>query len=152
MSLRSACLYVCSDLPRFPLSGCCRGIGAPRRTVVSLVLLESLDDAMITKLLDSFYLSDDELRDSPSRRHGVDEETETRLRVYACEVIQEAVILLGLPQVTAATGQVFLHRFLCKRSVKTFHIKVRPLNDSPLLSSPCAGVQALESQLAKLTS
>ena len=79
---------------------------------------------MITTLLDNFYLTEEELEKSPSRLDGIDKETEETLRLFACEVIQEAVVLLKLPQVVAATGQVLLHRFLCKRSVKRFHIKV----------------------------
>ena len=78
-----------------------------------------------TATLDNFYLTAEQLADSPSRRDGIDEDIETRLRLWGCEVIQEAVVLLELPQVVAATGQVLLHRFICKRSLKRFHIKVR---------------------------
>jgi len=79
------------------------------------------------QLINNFYLCAKELESSPSRGDGIDAETESALRLYGCEVVQEAVVLLGLPQVVAATGQVLLHRFLCKRSLKRFHIKVRPL-------------------------
>lgn len=49
---------------------------------------------------DNFYLSKDELlHDSPSRRAGVDAETETSLRIFGCERVQLGVLYLKLPQV-----------------------------------------------------
>jgi hypothetical protein len=74
--------------------------------------------------LDSFYLTDDQLENSPSRQDGIDKDTEANLRMYGCEVIQEAGIMLSFDQVFMATGQVLLHRFYCKRSMKTFNVKV----------------------------
>lgn len=48
---------------------------------------------------DNFYLSKDELlHDSPSRRAGVDAETEAQLRSFGCERIQLGVLYLKLPQ------------------------------------------------------
>lgn len=75
--------------------------------------------------LDSFYLTEEQLENSPSRQDGIDKDTETSLRMYGCELIQEAGMLLGFPQVVQATGQVLLHRFYCKRSMKNFNVKVR---------------------------
>lgn len=75
-------------------------------------------------LIDNFFLSSAELEDSPSRRDGVDAETERRLRLFGCESIQTAVLYLKAPQAVAATGQVLLHRFYCKRSMKEFDVKV----------------------------
>jgi hypothetical protein len=49
--------------------------------------------------------------DTPSARAGVDALTEHQHRVFGCELIQEACILMKLPQVIAATGQNILHRF-----------------------------------------
>jgi hypothetical protein len=49
---------------------------------------------MIYTTLDTFYLSHEQILDSPSRRDGVDENVETLLRVYGCELIQECGILL----------------------------------------------------------
>lgn len=46
--------------------------------------------------IDTFYPTEEQLRDSPSRRDGVDEATEARLRSYGCELVQEAGILLRL--------------------------------------------------------
>lgn len=51
---------------------------------------------MIYTALDTFYLKDDQISNSPSRKDNVDEETETILRHYGCELIQEAGILLKL--------------------------------------------------------
>jgi hypothetical protein len=51
---------------------------------------------MIYTAIDTFYLTDEQLRDSPSRKDGIDEATETALRVYGCDLIQESGILLRL--------------------------------------------------------
>ena len=47
-------------------------------------------------LLDSFYLSDEQLEDSPSRRDGIPEEVEYRQRIFGCELVQEGGILLKM--------------------------------------------------------
>ncbi|CAM6126737.1 unnamed protein product [Calypogeia fissa] len=78
---------------------------------------------MIYTALDTFYLKDEQISNSPSRKDGVDEETETILRHYGCELIQEAGILLKLPQAVMATGQVLFHRFYCKKSFARFNVK-----------------------------
>jgi len=80
---------------------------------------------MPLSILDNFYLSAEELENTPSRQHGIDRETETTLRIYGCELIQEAGILLQFPQSAMATGQVLFQRFYCKRSMKDFNVKVR---------------------------
>lgn len=78
---------------------------------------------MIYTAIDTFYLSQEELTNSPSRKDGIDEETETSLRIYGCELIQESGILLKLPQAVMATGQVLFHRFYCKKSFARFNVK-----------------------------
>ncbi|CAM6038183.1 unnamed protein product [Sphagnum compactum] len=78
---------------------------------------------MIYTTLDTFYLSHEQILDSPSRRDGVDENVESLLRVYGCELIQECGILLKLPQAVMATGQVLFHRFYCKKSFTRFNVK-----------------------------
>lgn len=78
---------------------------------------------MIYTAIDTFYLSQEQLQNSPSRKDDVDEETETVLRLYGCELIQESGILLKLPQAVMATGQVLLHRFFCKKSFARFNVK-----------------------------
>ncbi|XP_026381719.1 cyclin-L1-1-like isoform X2 [Papaver somniferum] len=66
---------------------------------------------MIFTAIDTFYLTDEQLKNSPSRKDGVNESTENTLRIYGCDLIQEGGILLKLPQVVMATGQVLFHRF-----------------------------------------
>lgn len=79
---------------------------------------------MIYTAIDNFYLTDEQLKDSPSRKDGIDEATETALRIYGCDLIQESGILLKLPQAVMATGQVLFHRFYCKRSFARFDVKI----------------------------
>ena len=56
----------------------------------------ALGAAYAQLLVDSFYLSDEALLDSPSLKDGIDQETEFMLRLYGCELIQEGGILLKL--------------------------------------------------------
>eukprot|EP00887_Chlorella_sp_A99_P002262 scaffold10.g2262.t1 len=79
---------------------------------------------LVSESIDDFYLSEEALAASPSRGDGVLAETEAELRRYGCDCIQEAGILLRLPQVVMATAQVLLHRFYCKRSMQKFDVKV----------------------------
>lgn len=51
---------------------------------------------MIYTGIDTFYLTEEQLKSSPSRKDGIDEETETTLRIYGCDLIQESGILLKL--------------------------------------------------------
>lgn len=78
---------------------------------------------MIYTAIDTFYLTEEELKTSPSRKDNIDEATETTLRIYGCDVIQESGILLRLPQAVMATGQVLFHRFYCKKSFGRFNVK-----------------------------
>lgn len=78
---------------------------------------------MIYAPVDTFYLTDEELRNSPSVKDGIDEVTEVKLRIYGCQLIQETGILLKLPQVVMATGQVLFHRFYCKKSFVEYDVK-----------------------------
>ncbi|GER34361.1 cyclin-L2 [Striga asiatica] len=78
---------------------------------------------MIYTAIDTFYLTDEELKNSPSSKDGIDEATETTLRIYGCDLIQESGILLKLPQAVMATGQVLFHRFYCKKSFARFNVK-----------------------------
>ncbi|KAK1402622.1 Cyclin-L1-1 [Heracleum sosnowskyi] len=76
-------------------------------------------------MINTFYLSAEELNNSPSpsRKDGIDEATEVNLRIYGCELIQECGILLKLPQTVMASGQVLFHRFYCKKSFARFNVK-----------------------------
>ncbi|PON73992.1 Cyclin [Parasponia andersonii] len=78
---------------------------------------------MIYTAIDTFYLTDEQLQNSPSRTDGIDEPTETTLRIYGCDLIQESGILLRLPQAVMATAQVLFHRFYCKKSFARFNVK-----------------------------
>ncbi|GBG86238.1 hypothetical protein CBR_g41142 [Chara braunii] len=78
---------------------------------------------MIYTTIDTFYLTDEQLANSPSRKNGVDQRTETMLRIYGCELIQEAGILLKLPQAVMATAQVIFQRFYCKKSFTVYNVK-----------------------------
>jgi hypothetical protein len=51
---------------------------------------------MIYTAIDTFYLTDEQLTNSPSRKDGKDEASETTLRIYGCDLIQESGILLRL--------------------------------------------------------
>ncbi|XP_044726848.1 cyclin-L2 [Chrysoperla carnea] len=65
--------------------------------------------------LNNCLLPEEKLSQTPSRNDGLDDETETDLRIWGCELIQTAGILLRLPQVAMATGQVLFQRFYyCK--------------------------------------
>ncbi|CAA7023622.1 unnamed protein product [Microthlaspi erraticum] len=79
---------------------------------------------MIYTAIDNFYLTDEQIKNSPSRKDGIDETTETTLKIYGCDLIQEAGILLRLPQAVMATGQVLFHRFYCKKSLAKFDVKI----------------------------
>ncbi|KAL1501275.1 hypothetical protein ABEB36_006626 [Hypothenemus hampei] len=61
-------------------------------------------------------LPDERLVNTPSLNDGLSVEAETDLRIYGCELIQTAGILLKLPQVAMATGQVLLQRFYYSKS------------------------------------
>ncbi|XP_051217326.1 uncharacterized protein [Lolium perenne] len=52
--------------------------------------------------IDTFYPPAEQLRDSPSRRDGVDEPAEASLRAYGCQLVQEAGILLRVSSSTAS--------------------------------------------------
>ncbi|KAK9825369.1 hypothetical protein WJX81_005635 [Elliptochloris bilobata] len=78
---------------------------------------------MIYTNIDNFYVTKEELDNSPSHRAGVEPEVVTQLRTYGCELIQEGGCLLKLPQVVMATGQVLFHRFYCKQSMTEYDVK-----------------------------
>ena len=82
---------------------------------------------------DSFFSPEDDttifernpelLDNTPSRAEGVDERTETMLRVYGCELIQEAGILLRMHQTAIVTGQIIFHRFYYRISMKRCDVR-----------------------------
>ncbi|BES88186.1 Cyclin, N-terminal domain [Nesidiocoris tenuis] len=66
--------------------------------------------------LNNVLLPEEKLVNTPSRQDGMSVELETDLRILGCELIQTAGILLKLPQVAMATGQVLFQRFYYSKS------------------------------------
>lgn len=66
--------------------------------------------------LENCLLPEAKLDPTPSQMDGLDRETEIDLRVLGCELIQTAGILLKLPQVAMAAGQVLFQRFFYSKS------------------------------------
>ncbi|CAL8373006.1 unnamed protein product [Gadus morhua 'NCC'] len=66
--------------------------------------------------IDNSLVPEEKLSPTPSMLDGLDLNTETDLRILGCELIQSAGILLKLPQVAMATGQVLFHRFFYSKS------------------------------------
>lgn len=56
--------------------------------------------------LKNLLLPEEKLDPTPSQLDGLDSETEKDLRIYGCELIQTAGILLKLPQVRLNTFEV----------------------------------------------
>ena len=57
---------------------------------------------MISMGLENRVIPEEQLENTPSRKHGVSEELERDLRVVGCEYIQSAGLLLKLPQVNTS--------------------------------------------------
>ncbi|EFC48167.1 predicted protein, partial [Naegleria gruberi] len=60
---------------------------------------------------------------TPSRKDQLSENDETNLQLYACQLIQDAGILLELPQTTISHAQIIFHRFYMKKSMKEFCVR-----------------------------
>ncbi|WVR07480.1 hypothetical protein IAU60_004522 [Kwoniella sp. DSM 27419] len=59
---------------------------------------------------------------TPSARDGLPGGTEADLRVAGCMLIQEAGVMMSLPQSTLATAQVLFHRFYYVSSFRSFSV------------------------------
>ncbi|XP_072333947.1 cyclin-L1-like isoform X2 [Scyliorhinus torazame] len=70
----------------------------------------------IALTLENCLISEEKLFLTASVSDGLDLEVETDLRIVGCELIQAAGILLKLPQVAMATGQVLFQRFFYSKS------------------------------------
>ncbi|XP_020916976.1 cyclin-L1 [Exaiptasia diaphana] len=66
--------------------------------------------------LENCLLPKEKLIQTPSMKDGLDKEVEIDLRIVGCEFIQASGILLKLPQVAMATGQVLFQRFYFSKS------------------------------------
>lgn len=74
------------------------------------------DGLRVVLTLEDCILPPDRLSVTPSQVHGLRPEDETDLRILGCELIQSSGILLRLPQVAMATGQVLFQRFYYSES------------------------------------
>ncbi len=98
--------------------------------------------------IDDFYVSDDDLKQSPSAKDGVSEEVERRLRRYGCSLIWQVCHRLDLsdaseaseasdvpdasspdpssplPMSVYATASSLLQRFYCKSSLAEYDVRI----------------------------
>ncbi|XP_075028437.1 cyclin-L2 isoform X2 [Calonectris borealis] len=91
------------------------GSGAPVAGPGAVLIGDRLYSGVLITL-ENCLLPEHTLRFTPSMSSGLDPDTETELRVTGCELIQAAGILLRLPQVAMATGQVLFQRFFYTKS------------------------------------
>lgn len=70
-------------------------------------------------MLTNTVITQQQLRATPSLLKGFSPQKESQIRMLLCELIQQAAILLKLPQVAAATSQVLLHRLLFMVSISS---------------------------------
>jgi cyclin T len=69
-----------------------------------------------------WYFAKEELANSPSRReHGVEPDKELSYRQQAANMIQDMGQRLNVNQLCINTAIVYMHRFYCVHSFKTFH-------------------------------
>lgn len=66
---------------------------------------------------------------TPSIRDGLSRDTEISQRIYGCQLIQKAGVLLRLEAVTVASAQTILHRFYYRKSLKKFDVRVSNESD-----------------------
>ncbi|XP_056599881.1 cyclin-L1 [Triplophysa dalaica] len=74
--------------------------------------------------IDNSIVGEERLGTTPSMLDGLDHETETDLRILGCELIQSAGILLRLPQVAMATGQVLFQRLFYSKSFIKHNVEI----------------------------
>lgn len=67
--------------------------------------------------------SDEQVLCTPSRRDGVTAETEDSACASSCLRIQQAGVILQLPQVAMATAQVLFRRFWFVASIQRFNVR-----------------------------
>ncbi|SOV17200.1 cyclin [Plasmodium gaboni] len=61
---------------------------------------------------------------TPSEEKNIDKSDEIKLRIYGCQLLQEAGIILKLKAVTIVTSQVLFHRFYFKKSFTDFDVNI----------------------------
>ena len=72
----------------------------------------------------TYLMPPDLLETTPSRQYGISEKHETTNRIYACELIAQAGIMLRLSQATINTAQILLHRFYYRKSMLDYKVLV----------------------------
>ncbi|CRH02295.1 cyclin, putative [Plasmodium relictum] len=75
-------------------------------------------------MINDIILIDKEKVKTPSEEKNIEKNIEIKLRIYGCQLIQEAGIILRLKPVTIATSQVLFHRFYFKKSFTDFDVKI----------------------------
>ncbi|KAM9317084.1 cyclin-L1 [Gastrophryne carolinensis] len=90
-------------------------LSAPQRPAEGILIGDRLY-SQVYLTIDNSIVPEERLSPTPSMVDGLDLSTETDLRVLGCELIQSAGILLRMPQVAMATGQVLFHRFFYSKS------------------------------------
>ncbi|KAG0586897.1 hypothetical protein KC19_2G125500 [Ceratodon purpureus] len=73
--------------------------------------------------ISGFYLTEQQLQNSPSRRDGIDPKRELALRFEGSLLVREIGIKLRQPQVVMATGQVLFHRFFSVISFASYDVR-----------------------------
>ncbi|CAG2161325.1 unnamed protein product [Oppiella nova] len=74
--------------------------------------------------LENCILPQQQLSQTPSMTDGLDYDHECDLRILGCELIQTSGILLRLPQMAMATGQVLFQRYYYCKSLVRFPMEV----------------------------
>ncbi|KAG8225073.1 hypothetical protein J437_LFUL000052 [Ladona fulva] len=93
-------------------------MGTPKQDnqVTTAVKTTAKPYGKVVLTLKNCLLPESKLSPTPSQLDGLDQATEIDLRILGCELIQTAGILLKLPQVAMATGQVLFQRFYYSKS------------------------------------
>lgn len=97
------------------------------KEVVDLTVTDVLPSQKKTKVvltLDNSLIPPERLYPTPSMKDGLSYEDEIDLRILGCELIQSGGILLRLPQVAMATGQVLFQRFYYSDSLVKHNMEV----------------------------
>ena len=85
-----------------------------------------------------FDITEEEYVNTPSRKDGIDEETESKLRIYGCELVQECGVLLRLyvlshPPRASGLWTAVENLTKANRSQASSHDGHRPSDLPPLL-------------------
>jgi transcription initiation factor TFIIIB Brf1 subunit/transcription initiation factor TFIIB len=94
----------------------CQGETKQNTDLINQVKKVTKPYGRVVLTLKNCVLPEEKLSPTPSQNDGLDQETEMDLRILGCELIQTAGMLLKLPQVAMATGQVLFQRFYYSKS------------------------------------